>query len=417
MSYVINEVGKAAGIAFLANTTNYVALNGIINLNTTEANVQGTFNSSGGNFDKGGVFVSANSVALNSTVSLRANGVTKTVSITITASTTGLFEDTNNSFSIVTTDKINWIVSIPNNGTSVTIRNLFCRFSSSVNTFQKMLARDDGASTYGSTTVNYLNLGADMDLGTTEAKIQYTFRTIGTLKNGLVYLSTNTRDSTTTVKSRKNTADGNIAVSLTASTSGIFEDTVNSDSVVAGDLINMSIQGTTGSGSMNLALSGMEFVTTNNKSEAFMNNNAATSFTLNTTFFPGLTGGTDSTAATTEARTRYKASFPFNATNLKIYVTNNLSATNDTFDFRIDGVSSALTVSITALTSGLFEDVTNTASIVIGNLVNYRLVVGTTGNTSASQFGCLIVDTTIFQSLVSITQPYKDKVEMVDYGY
>jgi len=424
MAFVFLQTGRAdAGATDPDGTTRVRPMTGYTVQSATESEVAATFRTANGTFDKAGVYVTQNDVSSASTQALRVNAASSALSISITGNTTGLFEDTTNSVTITAADKVNWLTTIPSVAGShtISVSESFCRFSSATNTYQKMLSSYFASNTYGSTTVNYIGLGCELDFGTTEINVQQKFYTAGTLQKGFVNLSANTYNATITIKSRINGADGTIAISVTASTSGNFEDTTNTDAVASGNLINMSIQGAAGTGSGTFTIVGMEFTTTNNKSWQGSSQNTGATFSASTTYYL-LFNGRFASATSTEAQVQYKSRFVAKATNLQCYVTANLAATNDTFDFRIGGVSSAITVSITALTTGLFEDAVNSATIAVNDLLNYRLVIGITAGTTISQIGCMIEDTTITfptgtASWVSfLSQPYKDKIEMVNYS-
>src|SRR3972149_2162287 len=75
-----------------------------------------------------------------------------------------------------------------------------------------------------------------------EASTQVIYRTAGTLsKLFVVVASTGGSWQATTVKIRKNGADGNMSVSIPADTSGIFEDNSNTDTVAAGDTLDYAV--------------------------------------------------------------------------------------------------------------------------------------------------------------------------------
>lgn len=396
----VAQISASNAMTFTDNTTRYVPLNGFVyNGISTEAQAQLPFNTTGGTFDQGGVYVSQNGVSSNSTIRLRQNATTNiNPNISVTGSTTGLFEDTTNSSSISATDKINWSIVVPSvAGTqTITLRILFCRFSASSNTYQRLSSLTFGSSnTYGSTTRSFLGLGEGLDTTNTanEIYVQHKFYTGGTLQKGMIFLSANTRDSTTTLNSRIGAADGNIAVSITASTTGLFEDTSNTDTVTSGNLVNMAIVGTAGAGSMTITIYGMEFTTTNKKSHVYSAAPSTTAFSTGTTYWLPLSG-VIYLSSSNEAFHQYKARFASTITNLQTYVTANLATTADTLTIRKNANNGNNSVSITALTTGLFEDTMNSDSIAIDDLVNYQLVIGLTAGTSITMFGCMIEDTT-----------------------
>lgn len=72
---------------------------------------------------------------------------------------------------------------------------------------------------------------------TTEAQSQAAMPCAGTLKNVRLKVPINSNTNNGTVKSRINGADGNITVTVTASTTGTFSDTSNTDTIAAADLV------------------------------------------------------------------------------------------------------------------------------------------------------------------------------------
>ena len=61
-------------------------------------------------------------------------------------------------------------------------------------------------------------------------------------------VETNARDTNSIVNLRINGADGNISVAIPSNTVGVFSNTVDVDSVNAGDLVNYKIVRGSGSG-------------------------------------------------------------------------------------------------------------------------------------------------------------------------
>src|SRR3990167_9488536 len=102
------------------------------------------------------------------------------------------------------------------------------------------LSRNASTTTYH-LLVNNGTFGAQ----STAPLVQTIYRTAGTLANLYVYISQNDRGAST-YKSWINVSAGNLSVSITASGTGGFEDTSNSDSITAGDAVNA--QSITGAG-------------------------------------------------------------------------------------------------------------------------------------------------------------------------
>lgn len=357
----------------------------------SEAIAQVPFTAYNGTWDKAQVYISQNDVGSAATCYLRINGGNSGVAVSITGSTTGLFQDTSNSGTSTAGQGVNWRLIVPAvAGThTVTIKQGAVRFYSATNTFKRL--QGHRSQNYSSTTTNYLNFGDASLIGqTTEAKYQFKTYTAGTLKDGYTRLAANTRDSATTLKSRINGADGTIAISITASTTGAFTDTVHTDAVAISDLIGMSVTGAAGSGTNQLDTWGYELETTSNKSLMYTQYDSY-SASAGTTYYLTLEADTQ---VTSEAETQLKAQFAQTLSNLQIYVSANAASGAGTFCVRKGGADQAVTISIGAGTTGLLEDTTHSVSIAVNDLINTKITGGSGGATSFTSFGLMVEDTT-----------------------
>src|SRR4051812_2560844 len=70
---------------------------------------------------------------------------------------------------------------------------------------------------------------------TTEANTQLPIRVAGAFSKLYCRVSANANTGTTVLRVRKAAANGNQSVSIASSTTGEFQDTVNTDTVTAGD--------------------------------------------------------------------------------------------------------------------------------------------------------------------------------------
>ena len=78
----------------------------------------------------------------------------------------------------------------------------------------------------------------------TDPPTQILYRSPGTLSKLYVRVTANSNVGSVTLRVRKNGANGNMFVTIPAGATGAFEDTVNTDTVAAGDKLNY--QSTTG---------------------------------------------------------------------------------------------------------------------------------------------------------------------------
>lgn len=79
-----------------------------------------------------------------------------------------------------------------------------------------------------------------------------------TLSNFHVYVTSNSRDVAITGRLRIAGANGNLAVTITASTTGVFSDTSNTDVLSQGDLVNYMWDFAGGSGNVTCRAASLE---------------------------------------------------------------------------------------------------------------------------------------------------------------
>lgn len=398
MGYVIQQAIQPNGNTIADNTVRFIPISGHIKNVTTESSISVPFVTYGGTFDKAGIYISANDVSSNSTCNLHDDGSDTALSISITGNATGLFEDLSNSVAIAADSLVSWEITVPSvsGSHSITINQVHARFLSDTNTYQRLLASraSAGTATLNSTTVMYWNLGGDLNINSDEARFQFKYRSSGTLRNMLVFVETNS-GAACTVKSRVNTGDGGMSISIGSGLTGLFEDNSGTDSIADGDLVSFSGVRDSGAGDCIMSHMGSEFETSSSKSN-LSQSDGATEYTASTTYYFAITGSALVTTITTEADTiQHESRFAATATNLQIYLTVNAATAAGTFTFRIDEADSGLNVSLTALTTGLFEDTTGSANVVIDDILNYSLAVGSGGNSTVSMMGCMIADATL----------------------
>lgn len=201
----------------------------------------------------------------------------------------------------------------------------------------------------------------------TEAHNQIKSRAAYTLKSAYVVTQSNTRNGTGTVVSRINGVNGNVSVSITASTTGEFSDTTHTDSIASTNLINWSctFAGSSGSTRYDEIVCVLEETTgTPVLVSSFTNNN--TTFGNGTFFTP--VGGALTVFTGTEANARYTFRTASVLSNLYVYVRTAAVGTT-TVSSRINGAGGTQTVT-PALLTGAFEDTTHTDSISVTDTVD-----------------------------------------------
>lgn len=212
---------------------------------------------------------------------------------------------------------------------------------------------------------------------TTEVAAQRTQRVVGRYSSFYVKISANTLTGSSTIRTRKNGANGNMSVSVSAGSTGEFRDTTNTDSVVAGDEINY--QGITGTGtSLSIRAMSVLFdpnggsINTLNSSRAAQNLSVAS-----TAYYYNLGGQLQNASGTVEAESNTRMRTTLRFSNMQIYVATNARGTATTMRFRKNAANGNMNISVTASTTGIFEDISNADTVVSGDDVCYSITTGT----------------------------------------
>ncbi len=204
-------------------------------------------------------------------------------------------------------------------------------------------------------------------LVSTEANTQLIARDSYTLSNLYCFVNANTITNGTTVRSRIAGANGNQLLSIPASTTGAFTDSVNSDSLVDGNLFDTSI--VTPAGGTSIIFDSFSYILTTASN---------TTPILACTGSASLNGDVANpnfvvpvgriTKAFIENNVKYTFRVASTLSNFRVYCSIYAGITA-TLRVRINGSNGNEVVSI--IGSGAFEDVTNTDSIVVGQTLNF----------------------------------------------
>jgi hypothetical protein len=250
-----------------------------------------------------------------------------------------------------------------------------------------LFSATDGTTTELFHAENNLNLNAVtrfyaidglLSTQTTEASSQFTVRTAGTFKDLQINVTTNGRATTTTFNFRKNTANGNQVVSVSGGATGFFEDQVHTDTVVSGDLINYAIvygaEATTISPGINVT-----FSTTNNSFHFARGGSLSRSANTTTYFAPSGSLALTADGNVTESTFQTLAQLPLTLSSLGIRLASNTVTAASTLKLRKNAANGNQSVSITASTTGYFEDAVNTDVLAGTEEIDYQLAIGATG--------------------------------------
>ena len=236
---------NCSATSFLTDSvTRYGPLGGQVKLLATIGDAQCTMRAPG-TLSRLSVVVTSNTRITNSTIGLDIGGSAGNNIVTITAGVTGVFTDTTNSDTISDGTLACFYATNSTGGGTLAWQLINCTFENTTNNKNDVIATGN-TTRAASATVHYLPIGGSNRFDvTTESQAAVTHGFAGTISRLRMNLSANTYTVAATVRLRKNTGDGNQVLTLTASTTGLFEDTTNTDTFISTDTINLSIVGGT----------------------------------------------------------------------------------------------------------------------------------------------------------------------------
>lgn len=216
---------------------------------------------------------------------------------------------------------------------------------------------------------------------TTETAAQQTIYTDCTVQNARIYISSNTQPSDTYLKLRINGADGNISITITASTTGEFTNDTDTDSLTNGDLVNWLSSASTGGTRLRIVDTIVECEDSNHTKLTVLGNNFFAP-SANTTYYVCI-GGYLKYNETTETNVSVVTGLAGQLESMFVRLLINTRSSTTTFGTRINGSNGNVTVTAAGSTTGTFSDTSNTDSISIGDTINYYMTTGSgSGNLS-----------------------------------
>lgn len=341
-------------------------------LNTTEAQLQVPWRAAG-TFSNMYANISADDATPNQTVNFRkaaGNG-----NQTLTISGDGEYVDTTHTDVISTGDLINFRFVGGTSG-SADLETIGINFSATTKTTTINKLGCNGSLNDTSLGTTYYNpLTGDLSKQTTESSAQYENRGGATLQNLYAYVSVNSL-AIATVTSRKNTAAGNLTVSITSGTTGSFEDTTHTDSVVAGDLVNTALNATATT-SLTLTNIALDHVATGYQTPYMIGIGTGSSVALNSNLHTALAGS--QSANQVESITTVKTALAFVVSDLQELVTANTLTGTSTTKFRIASSNGNLGISYGSGVTGRVKDTTHTDSVTGTQHINSNIITASSG--------------------------------------
>jgi hypothetical protein len=326
--------------------------------------------------------VIANTTSAQSTVTVRKNAADTTLSVTIPAGTTGVFENTTATVSVVASDKTNY-KSVSGGTGTFQFSVLSCIFDATNNCVTKLVAYPFGLTSTAATL--YLPVVCTLS-GTTaaEANTEHTLKVAGTAKNAYILVPTNARTTTTTFTLRKNRTDTALVFTYAAGETGAKTDTTNQISYSVDDEIDWKIVTGTGTENLNMGAGiGLEYETTTQ--QGFLDGGtigASSDLTIgpNVTEYYTLGGGLME-GVTTESQAQIKPRTTLTLSNLTVYARANTITAPSTVRLRKNGADGNLVCNIGSSATGFIVDTTNTDIIGPDDLFCLKVTTGATGTT------------------------------------
>jgi hypothetical protein len=338
---------------------------------TVESRAQITFRSAG-TLSSMSIRVTANSATFSTTVRSRINSANGAQATSIGAGLTGYFSDATNTDTVHAGDAVNLSLVSGSGSGSLTWVGHGTLFDAASNTVTRH-THTRASSAFVDATFCSL---AGIDQNATEAAVQCLWRTAATLKNYAVNVQSNSRNGTTTVRVRKNGANGNGVISIGASSSGVFEDLVNTDTIADGDVVCWSIAVGGSSGNIVRDSLACDAETINGKAMLFGGGTYSPNFgSTKYATLVGDTNGNEYSATETDVQARILGTGP--VTRLHAYVSVNSVNAASTVTLRRNTADATQVASITATTTGRFEDTTHEDTYTAGSdLTNIKFVTG-----------------------------------------
>lgn len=430
-SLLLSQV--AGGQALGAGTVHFGSPGtGFLVTSTTGANRNINHRLGAGNFSKLAVFISANGTTATSTLGMRINAV-NLISLSIPAGTTGKVEDASSTAAVSDGLTTSWHLTVGAGG-SLTIRALSSTFtptdtSKTATTLIAMGAA--GVSISGATGTTSYNqvmgrLGGTGTFQTTEAPLRQRLYATGDFTRLSVRVSGNTRTSATTITLRKNGVNTALQISVAGGATGTLEDASATTVGISGDTDDVSLGFVTTTEAANTAitfqLASTTFVSTSHHVPIGGSHPVGVALaTASALRYLPLTGDMD-LAQTTETALTVAYAVPSAGTFDKfgIYVSANARTNATTYTFRKNNADTTLAISIAAGATGHLQDITNSVTVAVNDLVNGKLLLGT-GNQSITFRHTVVrftppssgnAQATIAQTLPALTQAATGRTEV-----
>lgn len=247
-NFAIRGATILSGGAAYTTGTDFTCINGTLAVNASNDAGVKTHNQKACTMVNGMGSVSANNKTQVVTLTSRKNGVNANIAVSVTASTTGIFEDTTHSDSLAAND--DWNMEFIN-GTDTTHtqtwRAAAVDYTTSTGGFFIVQAGADADVVGTASSTQFIPIGGQFAFTATESFVQSNALTAFTYSNANALRTQATSTNTATYNFRKNTGNGNMTMTI-GTANGNYTDSTHTDSVISTDAVNGAI--TFGSGTV-----------------------------------------------------------------------------------------------------------------------------------------------------------------------
>lgn len=316
---------------------------------------------------------------------VKKNGVDTAMGFTVPPGVTGWFSDFATEVEIAPDDTYTlWIRGSTGGSGAVQPEGLTTVVQSEGADYSQILSCHYISSSSSNSYTYYGAFAGDKVSSTTinETNRRTQIRKALTLSYFKIFVSTNSRITNTTLRVRKNSANGAQSIVVPGGVTGTLIDISNTDSFVSGDALSWSWAAGTGSGTFNPLAIGATSVSQAGFSlyanSAAVGSSAVTRAASDTPTFYQLVGAMQD-PSTEEARLQIPVDLYANLTNFMLRVSANTSSGAVTVKLRKNGADANQNLTIAAGTTGLFEDVTNNDDTVPSDMLSKSVVGGTSG--------------------------------------
>lgn len=339
--------------------------------------------------------VLTNTASVTSVITLRKSVSDTAVTVSYTSDQTGIKEDNTNTATFAATDEGCYSLVIPaevgTNTIGLTVFGIVFTPTTTTDCITKMcVAGGSGNVNFDSGTRYYTAVGVTTAAATTEANSLFEIRGTFTASDFATFVSANARTTDTIFGSRKDGGAGAQSVTYTSGQTGAKEDTVNTDSLVAGSDYDYFVTTSTGTESLTIRTISTTLTSTANEFICMAGRQGGIPYGAGGTSYQGISGAISPTT-NSDISAQILPRFTFTAKELVTWVSANTLNGDSVIAVRDDGADSAITVTYATTQTGFKGDNTNTAIITADtDEINYQIAnAGSSGSTSYTYLGMI----------------------------